>query len=62
MDINIKLDYTLVLGFTLLFFILKITHYINWSWIWVFSPIWISVIISLLFIFIYFKIIKRKRR
>lgn len=61
MDINIKLDYTLALGLTLLFFILKITHYINWAWIWIFSPIWISVIISLIFVFIYFKLIKRKR-
>lgn len=27
---------------TILFIVLKLTHYINWSWIWVLSPLWIS--------------------
>lgn len=27
---------------TILFVGLKLTHYIDWSWWWVFSPIWIS--------------------
>lgn len=58
-DVNIHLDYTIILALTLVFFILKITHHIAWSWIWVFSPIWISMILSLIVIFIYFKIIKR---
>lgn len=58
-NVNIHLDYTIILALTLVFFILKITHYITWSWIWVFSPIWISMILSLIVIFIYFKIIKR---
>ena len=25
---------------TLLFIALKLTHYINWSWVWVFAPLW----------------------
>ena len=28
---------------TVLFIGLKLTGYINWPWIWVLSPIWISV-------------------
>jgi Flp pilus assembly protein TadB len=28
-----------------LFIILKITNIISWSWLWVFSPIWITLII-----------------
>lgn len=28
---------------TILFIGLKLTGYINWSWIWVVSPIWISI-------------------
>lgn len=28
---------------TIAFIILKLTHYIDWSWWWVLSPIWISV-------------------
>lgn len=30
---------------TILFIGLKLTGYITWSWIWVLSPIWISMII-----------------
>lgn len=26
---------------TIVFITLKLTHVINWSWIWVLSPIWI---------------------
>jgi hypothetical protein len=25
----------------LVFFVLKMTSYINWSWLWVLSPLWI---------------------
>jgi len=36
-------------GFTsllaVLFIGLKLTGYITWSWIWVLSPIWISILI-----------------
>lgn len=27
---------------TILFVILKVTGYINWSWVWVFAPLWIA--------------------
>lgn len=30
---------------TLLFIALKLTGLIDWSWWWVFSPIWISVLL-----------------
>lgn len=33
---------------TIVFIVLKLTGYINWSWWWVLSPIWISVAVSLL--------------
>lgn len=32
---------------TLLFIGLKLTGYIHWSWVWVVSPIWISLGIAL---------------
>ena len=32
-------------GLVTLFIILKITDVISWSWLWVFSPIWITLII-----------------
>jgi hypothetical protein len=41
---------------TILFIGLKLTHVINWSWWWVLSPIWISLLI-LLFILLVIVII-----
>lgn len=33
---------------TLIFIVLKLTNNINWSWVWVLSPIWISTILIIL--------------
>lgn len=33
---------------TILFIGLKLTGYIAWSWIWVLSPLWIGVVVSLI--------------
>ena len=35
-------------GLTLLFIYLKMTNYIDWSWIWVLSPLWIDILGGLL--------------
>ena len=32
---------------TVIFLVLKLTGNITWSWIWVLSPLWISVIASI---------------
>lgn len=37
---------------TLLFIGLKLTEYIDWSWWWVLSPIWISLVAVALFLII----------
>lgn len=34
---------------TIVFIILKLCGVINWSWIWVLSPIWISIILVIIF-------------
>lgn len=31
---------------TIVFIVLKLTGFIGWSWIWVLSPIWISLILE----------------
>ena len=31
---------------TIVFIVLKLCHVIEWSWLWVLSPIWISLIIG----------------
>lgn len=28
---------------TIAFIVLKLTHYIDWSWWWVLAPLWISI-------------------
>lgn len=35
---------------TIAFIVLKLTGYIDWSWWWVWSPMWISTIIGILII------------
>ncbi len=38
---------------TVLFIGLKLTHYIDWSWWWVLSPLWIGIAIGLILILSY---------
>lgn len=40
----------------ILFIALKLTKYINWSWWWVLSPLWIPLSIFLIIILIIFLI------
>lgn len=32
---------------TIVFVTLKLTHYIDWSWIWVLCPLWIGLAIGI---------------
>ena len=54
--ININVNFLSLL--TLLFITLKLTHFIDWSWWWILSPLWIPLIIILIalliFIILYF--------
>lgn len=47
---------------TIVFIILKLCKVISWSWWWVLSPLWISMIISLIIIGIYIAIIVHEDR
>ena len=38
---------------TITFIVLKLTHYINWSWWWVLSPIWVPILVLIVFFIIY---------
>ncbi len=42
---------------TIAFVILKLTHYIDWSWWWVASPLWIplAIVIFVFLVYILFK-------
>ena len=43
---------------TVAFIVLKLCDVIKWSWLWVLSPIWISVILCVLGFMIAYKILK----
>jgi len=38
---------------TIVFVVLKLTNVIDWRWIWVVSPLWIGLVVGLLFIGIF---------
>ena len=48
------------LGFTgalqIVFIVLKLLGKINWSWLWVLSPIWISLILAIVIVAICHKV------
>ena len=46
-------------GFTLsiIFLVLKLTHVIDWEWIWIFAPVWIPLGIAIGIILIYLLVI-----
>lgn len=52
---NVKINFDLSVGtiLTITFIVLKLIGIISWSWWWVFSPLWISVIIGLIVLIIF---------
>jgi len=36
------------ISLTLLFVYLKLTNQIDWSWVWVISPTWVSILVSII--------------
>ena len=53
MDIKINFDLSVGTILTIAFVILKLIGIISWSWLWVFSPLWISIIIGLIVLLIF---------
>lgn len=58
-------NYTSGLSFSsvlfLVFLVLKLTNVIDWSWWWVTAPLWIPVIIFLIFVgglYVFYQILK----
>lgn len=41
---KIKIDVISIVGLFVIFLLLKIFKIVNWSWIWIFSPLWISIL------------------
>ena len=43
---------------TVAFIVLKLCGIIKWSWLWVISPIWISVVLWILGFMIFYKLMR----
>ena len=59
---SLKIDFSFSIILSILFVVLKTVGVIDWSWIWVFSPLWIEailIIITILIIFIIRKLAKK---
>lgn len=41
--------FIMIIFLTITFIILKVTKFITWSWVWVFSPIWIPALLAVIF-------------
>lgn len=50
---KIELDFSLSFVLTIVFFVLKMLNVIDWTWIWVLSPIWISLILTIIIVIIW---------
>ena len=62
MNYNIKINFTPSIIMTIIFVILKVNDFINWSWLWIFSPLWIfSIIVIFVLGIIHIKYKKYKR-
>lgn len=65
-NVNIQIGGIFLPLLAILFIALKLTDYIDWSWLWVLSPIWLPIaivalcfsIIGLLFLFL--KMLEKK--
>lgn len=43
---------------TIVFIVLKLLNIINWSWVWVLAPLWISILLWGLIISVIFLVVK----
>ena len=47
---------------TIVFIVLKLVNVIDWSWLWVLSPLWIDVILTIIVLIIFDLIQNHKRK
>jgi len=47
---------------TIVFIVLRLTGHVDWSWVWVLSPLWIPTAICLIIFLLIFFVFKRGGR
>ena len=62
METKIHIDFNWPIALAGIFAVLKLIGIINWSWVWILSPIWISIggVAVLLLIWLVFKKVKER--
>lgn len=45
------------LTLAIIFLILKLTHVIDWAWVWIFAPVWIPLALAASILLIYFLVL-----
>ena len=58
---NKRISFSWPLGFilTIIFITLKLTNNIDWSWVWVLSPLWIEFALILCIVLIIIAVLKK---
>lgn len=56
---NYRLLIVGLLLIVVLIILLKATGWLNWSWIWVFSPVWISALLGVVFLALFLLVLWR---
>jgi len=46
----------------IVFIVLKLTHVIDWPWVWVLAPVWIGAIITVIVLVVVFIVWRKWRR
>ena len=59
MRIKLNINYTWFIILTVIFFVLKILGYIDWAWVWIFSPLIVAFIFTVILVIVYKIITKR---
>lgn len=47
---------------TIVFIVLKLCKLINWSWLWVLSPMWITILLAIITFIVVIIILKVKEK
>lgn len=58
-NVNVSSGIGFIEALQIVFIVLKLVKVINWSWIWVLSPTWISLLITIICLLIAWIIYKK---
>lgn len=51
-DIELAFDTNIMIALFIVLLILKLVGWVSWSWWWIFSPLWIPAVISIIAVII----------